>query len=72
MAKLLEVVDIALGQRIEPPSFDLNAKPVDSLDIDERPLPIVKLANAQHHGQLLATFFMDNPLGFTLVDVMKL
>ena len=67
-----ELVDMALGQRIEPPSFDLNAKPLDSLDVDERPPPIVKLADAQHHAQLLATFFMDNPLEFTPANVMKL
>ena len=38
-----ELVDMALGQRIEPLSVDLNAKPLDSLDVDERPPPIVKL-----------------------------
>jgi len=31
---------MALGQRIKPPSFDLNAKPLDSLDVDEIP-PLV-------------------------------
>ena len=45
-------------ERIEPPSFDLNAEPLDSLDVDERPQPITKLAYSQHHAQLLATFFM--------------
>jgi hypothetical protein len=69
---MLELVDMALGQRIEPLSFDLNAKPLDSLDIDERPPPIVKLTNAQHLVQLLAIFFMDNPLDFTPTYVMKL
>ena len=46
---------------MEPPSLDLNAKPLNYLDVDERPPPIVKLVDAQHHDQLLATFFMDNP-----------
>ena len=32
----------------------------------------MKLADAQHHAQLLATFLMDNRLEFTLIDVMKL
>ena len=35
---MLELVDIALGPRIEPPSFDLDAKP---LDINERPPPTI-------------------------------
>ena len=34
---ILELVDMALGQRIKPPSFDLNAKPLDYLHVDERP-----------------------------------
>jgi hypothetical protein len=54
MAKL---IDMALGHGIEPSSFDLNAKPLNYLDVDERPPPIVKLIDAQHHAQLLATFF---------------
>ena len=68
-----KLVDMDLGQRIEPPSFDLNAEPLDSLAVDERPPPSVKLANAQHHAQLFATFlFMDNPLEFTIIEVIKL
>ena len=72
LAKLSELVDMAWGERIEPPRFDLNAEALDSLDVDERPLPIVKVAYVQHHAQLLATFFMDNPIGFTLANIMKL
>ena len=63
---------IALGQRIKLPSFDLNAKLMDALDVNERPPPIVKLLNVQHHAQLLATFFMDNPVGVTPTYIMKL
>jgi hypothetical protein len=37
-----ELVDMALGQIIEPPYFGLNVKPLDSLDVDERPPPFVK------------------------------
>ena len=33
------------------------------LEVDQSP-PIVKPEDAQHHAQLLATFFMDNPLHF--------
>ena len=69
---MLELVDMALGQKLKPPGFDLDAKPLDSLDVDERPPPIVKLVDAQHHAQLLATFFMDNPLELTPTYVMKL
>ena len=32
----------------------------------------MKLADARHHAQLLATFLMDNRFKFTLIDVMKL
>ena len=52
-----KLVDTALGQRIKPPSFNLNVKPLHSLDVDKRPPHIVKLANAQHRAQLLDTFF---------------
>ena len=47
-------------------------RPLDSLDVDERPPPTIKLADAQHHAQLLATFFMDHSLDFTPTNVMKL
>ena len=53
-------------------SQNLIKRPLDSLDVDESPPPIVKLANAQHHAQLLTTFFMDNPLDFTPTDAMKM
>ena len=66
-----ELVD-PLGQRRESPNFDLNAKPLDSLDIDEKPPFIMKLATAQYHAHLLIAFFMDNPLKFTLAKIMKL
>lgn len=39
----------------------LNAKPLDSWGVDEKPSPIVKLANAQHHGHSLTTF-CDEPI----------
>ena len=32
---LSHLVDMALGQRIKSPSFDLNAEPLDSLDVDK-------------------------------------
>ena len=51
------LVDMALGQRMESPNFDLNAKPWDSLDVDDKPPLIVKLADAQYHAPLLSTFF---------------
>jgi hypothetical protein len=69
---MLELVDMALGQRIEPASLDLIAETVNPLDIDERPPPNVKLTDAQQHAHLLATFFMDNSLDFTPANLMKL
>jgi hypothetical protein len=69
---MLELVDMALGQRIEPTSLDLIAETVNPLDIDERPPPNVKLTDAQQHAHLLATFFMDNSLDFAPADLMKL
>ena len=69
---ILELVDVALRQRQEPPSLDLTVEPLDFLNVDERPPLRVKLANAQHHVQLLATFLMGHPLEFTPIDVKKL
>ena len=46
-------------------------EPLDSLDVDERPPPVVKGADAQHHAYLLATFLMDNSLEFTLGRSMR-
>jgi NADH/NAD ratio-sensing transcriptional regulator Rex len=71
-----ELVDMALGQRIEPASLDLTIETVNPLDVDERPPPIVKLTDAQQHAQqhaqLLVTFFMDHSLDFTPAYLMKL
>ena len=36
--------------------FGFNAKSLDCVDVDERPPLIMKLANAQHHTQFLATY----------------
>lgn len=58
-----KLANMALGQRIEPPNFDLYIEPLDFLlDIGEKPLPNVKLGGAQHHPQLLATFFYEQPI----------
>ena len=46
-------------------SQNLIKRPLDSSKVDEGPPLIVKLGDAQHHAQLLTTFFMDNPLDFT-------
>ena len=39
--------------------FSHTSRPsnLDSLNVNEKPPPIVKLAYAQHHAQLLAFFF---------------
>jgi hypothetical protein len=50
-----ELVDMALGQRIEPTSLDLIVETVNPLDVDERPPPIVKMMDAQQHAHILAT-----------------
>ena len=53
--------------------FDLHTKSMDSLDVDERHPPIVEVAGAQHHAQMLATFFpMDNPSFVILTYTLKL
>ena len=49
-----------------------TAEIVNPLDVDETPLPIVKLMDAQQHAQILAIFFMNNSLDFTPADLMKL
>jgi hypothetical protein len=45
-----ELVDKALGQRIEPISLDIAAETVNPLDVDERPPSIVKLTDAQQYA----------------------
>ena len=67
-----ELVDMALGQNIKPPSLDLDVEFLDSLNVKERPSLIVKLADDQHHAQLLATLCMDNSLEFPPTNVMEL
>jgi hypothetical protein len=52
---MLELVDMALGQRIEPTGLDLTAETVNPMDVDERPSPIVKMMDAQQHAHILAT-----------------
>ena len=52
--------------------MDLTAETVNPLDVDERPPSIVKLTDAQQRAQLLATFFINNSLDFTPIDLMKL
>ena len=49
-----------------------DANPLDTLDIDERPPPIVKLADVQPRAQLLATTFYGQPIIITLAYMMKL
>jgi hypothetical protein len=56
--RMSEMVDMALGHRIESTSLDLNVETVNPLDVDERPPPIVKLTDARQYVQLLATFFL--------------
>ena len=69
---MTKLVDMALGHKIDTPSFDLNVEPLNSLDVDESPMHVVQLADAQHHVSLLGTFLMDNPLEFTPTNVLKL
>ena len=63
-----KLVDMALGQRIQPRIFDLNAKPLNFLDVDERPPPTHKCLTP---CSMSATFVMDNSLEFTPTNVMK-
>ena len=51
-----ELVDMAVGHRIEPTSLNLTAETVNPLDVDERPPPIVKMMDAQQHAHILAMF----------------
>lgn len=46
-----KLVDMFLGQRIQPPDINLDIEPLHCLDVDDKPPRIMKLANAQHHAQ---------------------
>ena len=59
---------MALGQRMKSPNYALDAKPLDTLDVDERSPPIVKSCIAS----LLAFFLMDDSLQFISTYVKKL
>lgn len=61
-------VDIALGHRIEPPSFDFNKEILDSLDVHERPPPIMK--HICSSSSIISLHFLpDNPLEFALATL---
>jgi hypothetical protein len=62
---MLELVDLVLGQRIEPLSFDLNAKPLDILDLDDRST-YCETSNYSTSCSIAMYIFMNNPLEFTL------
>ena len=70
--RMLVLVDMTLGQRIEQLGFNLvSVDLLDTLNVGERP-PITKLANAQHHAPLLITIFLtENKVEFTPIYVMK-
>ena len=48
--------------------FDSNTEVVD---VDDQPLPVVRLSTAQHHAQMLFYFIMDNSQDFNAHDVME-
>ena len=52
-----KLVNMALGQRIEPLVLTLMQSPWIPVNVDERPPPIVNMADGQHHAQLITTFF---------------
>ena len=51
--------------------LDLNEEPMEGVDVDDQPTPIVKLPQACEYTQLLSYFAMEHPSKFSIVDVMK-
>ena len=70
---LSELGDMALGKTIEPPSFDLNAKPLDSLDVDETFTYCETSKCSTSCSNLNYIFvFMDNLVDVTFGNALKL
>ena len=60
------MVDTALEKIIDPP------RPWTFHMLMRDPHLFVKLANAQHHTQMKASFIMDNPLEVSPTYILKL
>ena len=56
----------------KPFGLDLNEKPIKENDVDNQPIPIVKLPQAYEYTQLLANFAMEHPLKFPMVHPMNM
>ena len=52
-----ELVNMALEQRTKPPNFDLSAKHLDSLDVDERPLTHYETGICSTSCSIVSCFF---------------
>ena len=69
---MIELVGKAFRQNSESPSFDLNAKPLDSFIVDERPPSIFGIGICSTSWYIVSYIFMDNSIEFTPIYVMKL
>jgi hypothetical protein len=53
---------MALGKIIEPPSFDLDAKPLDSSHDDERPPPICDIGKCSTSCIVVSSICYGQPI----------
>ena len=57
-----KLIDMALGHRPEPHSFDLNVELLDSLDVDEKHVPILKLGRCSTLCSIISYVFFGHPI----------
>jgi hypothetical protein len=63
-----ELVDMALAVvEASPSNLDLNVDPIPN--VDNQPLPIVKLTDVRHHASMLSHFLLNNLVNFSVQDV---
>jgi hypothetical protein len=60
---MVELVDLA-RDRDKHLGLDLNEEPMRGIDVDDQPIPIIKLPQAREYAQLLLDFAVEHPLEF--------
>jgi hypothetical protein len=64
----IKLIDMALEVvEASPSNLDLNVDPIPN--VDDQPLPIVKLTNGWHHAPILSHILSNNLVKFCVHDV---
>ena len=68
---MVDMVDLAWGRDVHV-GLDLNEEPIEGNDVDDQPIPIVKLPKAHEYTHLLSHFAVEHSLEFLVLHVMKM